>query len=266
FKINFFFFFFFYFYSFLSLFFLHASRLLLLLSLTPADSPSSSSSSSKPVTEINLLLPRLCLSNQLNTATHLAITALLTNPPLDAISLSALLDSLASQSDITMPMSLLTRLRRSPMFQHHVAPINNTLVAAYFRKGQLKEAIKVFNWMLRSGSPFKLVEKFCGILVDEFCRSGMVLKALKVLRAMVAADICPHGELRKVVYRGLLREARIRERWGLMGLILGARVSKMKKMMMGSWLGLEREEKSVNKEKRKKRKRKKKLIFKIFYF
>ncbi|KAF4378819.1 hypothetical protein F8388_006270 [Cannabis sativa] len=175
------------------------------------------------ITEINLLLPRLCLSNQLNTATHLAITALLTNAPLDAISLSALLDSLASQSDIAMPMSLLTRLRRSPMSQQHVAPINNTLVAAYFRKGQPKEAIKVFNWMVRSGSPFKLVEKFCGILVDGFCRSGMVLKALKVLRAMVAADICPHGELRKVVYRGLLREARIRERWGLMGLILGAR-------------------------------------------
>ncbi|KAF4404784.1 hypothetical protein G4B88_006170 [Cannabis sativa] len=149
------------------------------------------------ITEINLLLPRLCLSNQLNTATHLAITALLTNAPLDAISLSALLDSLASQSDIAMPMSLLTRLRRSPMSQQHVAPINNTLVAAYFRKGQPKEAIKVFNWMVRSGSPFKLVEKFCGILVDGFCRSGMVLKALKVLRAMVAADICPHGELRK---------------------------------------------------------------------
>ncbi|XP_060965434.1 uncharacterized protein LOC133034374 [Cannabis sativa] len=244
-----------------------------------ADSPSSSSSSSKPVTdqhtlltqdeltEINLLLPRLCLSNQLNTATHLAITALLTNPPLDAISLSALLDSLASQSDIAMPMSLLTRLRRSPMSQHHVAPINNTLVAAYFRKGKLKEAIKVFNWMVRSGSPFKLVEKFCGILVDGFCMSGMVLKALKVLRAMVAADICLHGELRKVVYRGLLREARIRERWGLMGLIMGASVSKMKKMMMRSWLGLEREEGGVKKEKRKKRKKKrKKNVKKKFNF
>ncbi|KAF4350411.1 hypothetical protein F8388_004659 [Cannabis sativa] len=128
-----------------------------------------------------------------------------------------------------MPMSLLTRLRRSPMSQHHVAPINNTLVAAYFRKGKPKEAIKVFNWMVRSGSPFKLVEKFCGILVDGFCRSGMVLKALKVLRAMVAADICPHGELRKVVYRGLLREARIRERWGLMGLISGARLLGVRK-------------------------------------
>ncbi|KAF4391409.1 hypothetical protein F8388_008020 [Cannabis sativa] len=184
--------------------------------------PSSSSSSLKPVTdqhtlltqdeltEINLLLPRLCLSNQLNTATHLAITALLTNPPLDAISLSALLDSLASQSDMAMPMSLLTRLKHSPMSQHHVAPINNMLVAAYFRKGKPKEALKVFNWMVRSGSPFKLEEKFCGILVDGFCRSGMVLEALKVLSAMVAADICPHGELRKVVYRGLLREARIR--------------------------------------------------------
>lgn len=39
----------------------------------------------------------------------------------------------------------------------------------------------------------------------------MVLEALKVVRAMVAANVVPCGDLRKRVYRGMLWEARIRE-------------------------------------------------------
>ncbi|PON47994.1 Pentatricopeptide repeat [Trema orientale] len=177
-----------------------------------------SSSSSKPVTltqdeltKINLLLPRLCLSNHLNTATHLAVTALLTNPPPNSLSLSALLDSLASQPDMARPMSLLTRLRHAPLSHRQVAPITATLVAAYFKKGKAREALKVFNWMVRPGSPWELEEKICGVLISGFCRNGMVLEALKVLRAMAAANVEPRGELRELVYRGLLREARVRE-------------------------------------------------------
>lgn len=70
----------------------------------------------------------------------------------------------------------------------------------------------MFNWMVRPGSPWELEERFCGVLVDGFCRNGMVLEALKVLRIMAAANAGrPRGRLRELVYRGLLREARIRE-------------------------------------------------------
>lgn len=69
----------------------------------------------------------------------------------------------------------------------------------------------MFNWMVRPGSPWELEEKICGVLVSGFCRNGMVLEALKVLRAMAAANVEPRGGLRKLVYRGLLREARVRE-------------------------------------------------------
>uniref|UniRef100_A0A803PDU5 Uncharacterized protein n=1 Tax=Cannabis sativa TaxID=3483 RepID=A0A803PDU5_CANSA len=70
-----------------------------------------------------------------------------------------------------MPMSS-SPLRKQPMSQHHVA--------------HQQHAVRR---LLERASP------------KRPSRSGMVLKALKVLRAMVAADICPHGELRKVVYR-----------------------------------------------------------------
>lgn len=69
----------------------------------------------------------------------------------------------------------------------------------------------MFNWMVRPDSPCVLDEKVCGILVCGFCRNGMVLEALKVLRSMVAVNLVPGRVLRKWVYRGLLREARIKE-------------------------------------------------------
>lgn len=85
------------------------------------------------------------------------------------------------------------------------------LIAAYFKKGKTKEALKLFNWMVRPGSPWALDEKVCGILVYGFCRNGMVLEALKVLRAMATTNVVPRGGLRKLVYSGLLMEARINE-------------------------------------------------------
>lgn len=56
-----------------------------------------------------------------------------------------------------------------------------------------------------------LDERVCGVLVCGFCKNGMVLEALNVLRAMLSANIVPGCGLRKWVYRGLLREARIRD-------------------------------------------------------
>ena len=56
-----------------------------------------------------------------------------------------------------------------------------------------------------------LDEKVCGILVYGFCNLGIVLEALKVLRTMVGVNLVPGRDLGTWVYRGLLREARIKE-------------------------------------------------------
>lgn len=69
----------------------------------------------------------------------------------------------------------------------------------------------MFNWIVRPGSPCVLDGKVCGVLVSGFCRNRMVLEALKVVRAMVAANVFPGGNLKKRICRGLLWEARIRE-------------------------------------------------------
>ncbi|PRQ30145.1 putative pentatricopeptide [Rosa chinensis] len=163
------------------------------------------------LTNINLLLPRLCLSGHLDTSTHLTITALLTNPPLHSLSLSILIHSFTSQPDMARPMSLLTRLRHNPPSHSYLTPITTMLIASYFKRKRPREALKLFNWMVRPGSPVVLDERVCGVLVGGFCRNGMVLEALNVLRAMLGASIVPGCNLRKWVYRGLLREARIRE-------------------------------------------------------
>ncbi|TQD84075.1 hypothetical protein C1H46_030397 [Malus baccata] len=90
-------------------------------------------------------------------------------------------------------------------------PIATMLIASYFKKNRSREAFKMFNWLVRPGSQCVLDERVCEILVNGFCRKGMVCEGLKVLRAMLGVNIVPGGDGRKWVYRGLLREARIKE-------------------------------------------------------
>ena len=85
------------------------------------------------------------------------------------------------------------------------------LIASYFNKNKYKEALKVFNWMVRPDSPCVPNEKIYGILISGFCRNGFVFEALKVLRSMVGANMVPSCYLKEWVYRALLRKARIKE-------------------------------------------------------
>ena len=94
----------------------------------------------------------------------------------------------------------------------------------------------MFNWMVRPGSPCVLDLKVCGILVNGFCRKGMVFEALKVLREMVGVNLVPGRDLGKWVYRGLLREARIREAMELneaLGLVLDVNGDEAMKKVLG---------------------------------
>ena len=87
------------------------------------------------------------------------------------------------------------------------------LIASYLKKGRPKDAFKVYNWMLRPGSPCNyMVDKAAfGILAGGLCASGLVLEGLRVLRDMLRVHLLPGEGLRKKVVRSLLREARIKE-------------------------------------------------------
>ncbi|KAE7996562.1 hypothetical protein FH972_001274 [Carpinus fangiana] len=116
-------------------------------------------------------------------------------PTSPILSLSILVDSLTSQPYMSLPMSLLTHLKHNLAAHSHLTPITTMLIASYFKKHKPKEALKVFNWMVRPGSPCVLDEKVCGILVYGFCKQGIVLEALKVLRAMVGVNLVPGRDL-----------------------------------------------------------------------
>ncbi|KAJ0018213.1 hypothetical protein Pint_11893 [Pistacia integerrima] len=135
--------------------------------------------------KINLLIPRLCLTNNINTAINLTLTALQTNPPPKSLSFSILTHSLSSQPDLVLPMALLTKLKHTPQAHSHLTLITTLLVSSYLKKGRPKDALKVYNWMLRPGSPCKVERVVCEILVDGLCRSGLVMEGLRVLREIL---------------------------------------------------------------------------------
>ncbi|KAJ4838720.1 hypothetical protein Tsubulata_023242 [Turnera subulata] len=183
---------------------------------------SSSSSNEKPnpttltqqdLTKINLLIPRLCLTDHLNKAIHLTTTALLSTPPPPpaSLSLSILAHSLASQPDMSLPMSLLTVLRHHPQSHPHLTPLTTLLLTSYIKRNRRREALKVYHWMLRPGSPCRVGKTVYGVLVPGLCRAGWVLEALRVLRDMLALGFVPVGGLRERVYRSLLMEARVKQ-------------------------------------------------------
>ncbi|KAM1066421.1 hypothetical protein ACFX2B_021598 [Malus domestica] len=86
----------------------------------PTKQPQLEGLTQEDLTKINLLLRRLCLLNHLDTVTHLAITALLANLPLESVFLSVLIHSFTSQPDLARPMSLLTHLRHNPHSHPHL--------------------------------------------------------------------------------------------------------------------------------------------------
>ncbi|WCJ33267.1 hypothetical protein M5689_014641 [Euphorbia peplus] len=164
--------------------------------------------------KINLLIPRLCLSGHLTTAIHLTTTPLLYSnppPPPTSISFSILIHSLTSQPDMAKCMSLLTILRHNPQAHPCLTSITTLLITSYVKKKRPKEALKVYQWTLRPGSPCKVEKRGYEVMVIGFCDLGLKFEALRVLRDMVHVGFVPGGGLRSRVYRSLLMDARVIE-------------------------------------------------------
>lgn len=108
-------------------------------------------------------------------------------------------------------MYFLNRLKYTPKTQSFLIPICKKLVSLYFRDRQAKKALKIFHWVSRPDFPCVVDYGLCALFVNGFCKNGMVVEGLKVLRMMVVGNLKIGDEVRMCVYRSLLREARIRE-------------------------------------------------------
>ncbi|KAK6153874.1 hypothetical protein DH2020_013513 [Rehmannia glutinosa] len=91
--------------------------------------------------------------------------------------------------------------------------IAKMFVSYFFRIGQPKRAVKIFQWITRPDFPGGVADdsEFYAVLVDGFCKNGMILDSLRVLRVMASENLVMGSEVRMWVYRGLLREARVKE-------------------------------------------------------
>lgn len=168
------------------------------------------------VNQINAVIPRLCDSNHLKEATDLISAALSTaRPSLSSLPLSSLINRFASEPDLTYPMHLLNTLKFNPNPSTHelLIPIVKMLLSSFFRNGQPKKAVKIFQWVARPDFPGGAAADMhlYALLVDGFCKNGMILESLRVLRVMAGENLVIEDEIRVCVYRGLLREARVRE-------------------------------------------------------
>ncbi|KAM1042484.1 hypothetical protein ACFX2A_034661 [Malus domestica] len=94
----------------------------------PTKQPQPDGLTQEDFTKINLILPYLCLLNHLDTATHLAITALLVNPHLESVSST-------------------TRIRIPTLRPSQPCPLPHTL-----RKTDPKRHSR--KWMVREGLKF----------------------------------------------------------------------------------------------------------------
>lgn len=178
-----------------------------------ASSPSSIALTPEEIKEINLLIPRLCSKNHLKEATGLITTALLTNPPLNSLPLSIFIQRLTEEPDLTQSMYFLNKMKYAPKVHGFLNHVTRTLVYSYLQNGQPKWALKIFQWVSKSDFAGGVIDVgFYALLIKGFCKYNMVLEALMVLRAVVIHEnLVVEDEIRVCVYRGLLREARIRD-------------------------------------------------------
>ncbi|KAL2234502.1 pentatricopeptide repeat-containing protein At1g12775, mitochondrial-like [Sesamum indicum] len=183
---------------------------------TTAATESSAGLTEEEVKQINAVVPRLCSSNHLKEAIQLMSAALSTaNPPLNALPLSILINRLALEPDLTHHMHLLNALKFNPNTGNPfvLIPIAKMFVSSFFERGHPKKAVKMFQWVSRPDFPGGVADDsgFYAVLIDGFCKSGMIFDALRVLRLMASENLVVGNDVRMWVYRGLLREARVRE-------------------------------------------------------
>ncbi|KAL2493980.1 pentatricopeptide repeat-containing protein [Forsythia ovata] len=170
------------------------------------------------VTQINLLIPRLCSANHLKEAINLISTALSTTnpPPLKSVPLPLLLHKLSLEPDLTNSMYFLNTLKYSqnppfPQKYFLLLSIAMMFLSYSFQTSQPKKALKIFHWVSKPDFPGGLVRdsEFYAVLVHGFCNNDMVLEALRVLRVMVSENLVVGDDVRMFIYKGLLRDARI---------------------------------------------------------
>ncbi|KAL0425210.1 UNVERIFIED_CONTAM: hypothetical protein Sradi_1055800 [Sesamum radiatum] len=183
---------------------------------TTAATESSAGLTEEEVKQINGVVPRLCSSNHLKEAIQLIAAAVSTaNPPLNALPLSILINRLALEPDLTHHMHLLNALKFNPNTGNPfvLIPIAKMFVSSFFEKGHPKKAVKMFQWVSRPDFPGGVANDsgFYAVLIDGFCKSGMILDALRVFRLMASENLVVGNDVRMCVYRGLLREARVNE-------------------------------------------------------
>ncbi|KAM7270567.1 hypothetical protein ACFE04_029781 [Oxalis oulophora] len=106
-------------------------------------------------------------------------------------------------------MSLLNKLKQTP--PHFLNDVTLLMITSFLKKGRPREALKVYNWMTRSGSVCVVGPGVYGVLVTWFCRNGFSVEALMVVRDMVGNGLLVGDKMRVDVFRCLLREARVVE-------------------------------------------------------
>lgn len=117
------------------------------------------------------------------------------------------------EPDLTHDMYFLNKIKFNPKIQSFLKPITTMCVSCYFDKGQPERALKIVQWVSRGDFPRGCIDvAFYDVSVNGFWRYGMMLEALRVLRLMIINEDSEIGDgVRVCIYRGLLREARVKE-------------------------------------------------------
>ncbi|PIN11774.1 hypothetical protein CDL12_15621 [Handroanthus impetiginosus] len=186
------------------------------ISTTATAANSSAALTEDEVEQINAVIPRLCSSNHLKDAINLISAALSTaNPPLKSLPLSSLINRLALEPDLTYPMHFLNALKYNPSSGNPIVliPIAKMFASIFFKMDRPHKALKIFQWVSRPDFPGGVAMdlEFYAVLIDGFCKNGMILDALRVLRVMSSENLVVGSGVRNWVYRGLLRDARVGE-------------------------------------------------------
>ncbi|KAJ4792125.1 hypothetical protein LUZ62_043371 [Rhynchospora pubera] len=158
------------------------------------------------LTSISTLLPRLISSDQLPVASRLLSASLLLPPPHPSFHpLSSLLSSLP---DLTPTLSLLNSVRYHPL-KPSPLPLFPPLLSSFLTSRSHKDSSKIFFWLCRSDSAHRPDENVYHLALRGFCKLDRMLEVLRVLREMASDEVVVGEEMRELVYRGLLQDARI---------------------------------------------------------
>eukprot|EP01018_Ginkgo_biloba_P030271 Gb_05102 [translate_table: standard] len=176
-----------------------------------------SASAKTPLTDteiqrVNELVTSLCQNGHLQVALELIDASLHAGGLLKSLNLDIFIDALCKERKMVHARKFINQIKKKGYNVDILPPIYRMLIDGYCKRCKLMEAMELLNEMRQSDDPHCYPDaSVFATVVEGCCKVKRLFESIRILRYMLDRSFVPKSGTQMILFRSLLREARVRE-------------------------------------------------------